>query len=208
MTGLDAAVIAILLVSGLLALVRGFVNEVLSIVAWVIGAIAAVWLYPFLTPMLRGIVSPDWLAAAAAALIIFAVVYGVCHLFTNRLSARLHELHEHVGLLDRTLGFIFGIARGLVVVAIAFLFFAWLVPERSDHPDWIREARTLPLIESTSVALLALVPGDGTAFRPPEAAPEAVLEPTQSATDTERDKGYKPSERMGLDRLIESATDE
>ncbi len=55
-----------MLVSRLLALLRGFTNEVLSI-AWVVGALAALWLFPYLTPVLRGVISPEWLAAAIAA---------------------------------------------------------------------------------------------------------------------------------------------
>ena len=45
-------------------------------------------------------------------------------------------LDSRVGALDRTLGFLFGLGRGLIIVVVAFLFFAWLVPDRSQ-PDWI-----------------------------------------------------------------------
>ena len=50
-------------------------------------------------------------------------------------------LDSRVGALDRTLGFLFGLARGLVIVVVAFLFFAWLVPERSQ-PEWVRSAKS------------------------------------------------------------------
>ena len=47
-------------------------------------------------------------------------------------------LDSRVGALDRTLGFLFGLGRGLIIVVVAFLFFAWLVPDRSQ-PEWVRE---------------------------------------------------------------------
>lgn len=211
MTSFDVAIIAVLLVSGFLAFIRGFVNEILSILAWVIAALSAVWLYPVLTPILRAVISPEWLAAALAALIIFIAIYVVVSLLSYRLAARIHEFHEHVGVLDRTLGFIFGVVRGLVVAAIAYLFFVWLVPTRDEHPGWIREARTLPLVEATSSVLLALTPGDDARlFGPTGGALSSSDERPgmrQSDADTGDGTGYKSSERRGLDRLFESTTE-
>lgn len=204
MTGFDAAVIAILLISGFLALIRGFVNEVFSILAWIIAALAAVWMYPLLTPVFRVILSLEWLSAGVSAVVIFAVVYTVVALAANRISARVHEFHDHVGVLDRTLGFIFGIARGLVVVAIAYTIFTFLTP-RDDHPEWITASKTLPLVEATRTAVLALVPRQE----------EPVFEPKvngssagKSDTDTGEGTGYKSSERRSLDQLFESTTGE
>ena len=47
-------------------------------------------------------------------------------------------LDSRVGALDRTLGFLFGLGRGLIIVVVAFLFFAWLVPDRKQ-PDWVTQ---------------------------------------------------------------------
>ena len=61
-------------------------------------------------------------------------------LIVSVITVRISDmvLDSRVGALDRTLGFLFGLARGLVIVVVAFLFFAWLVPERSQ-PEWVRE---------------------------------------------------------------------
>ena len=50
-------------------------------------------------------------------------------------------LDSRIGALDRTLGFLFGLARGLVIVVVAFLFFDWLVPDRSQ-PEWVKNAKS------------------------------------------------------------------
>lgn len=223
MTLFDVLVIGVLLVSSVLALLRGFTNEVLSIIAWVVGALAALWLFPYMTPMLRGVISPAWLAAVIAAVGIFIVAYAICSAFTSRWSGSLMDLHERAELLDRTLGFVFGLARGLLIVTIAYLFFAWLVPDTKDQPAWIRDAKTRPMIESTAAMLFALAPapGNGGTERQvaplPEpatrqkAAPDTAA-PRQTApespADTDKGAGYNPSERRGLDRLFENTTGE
>ena len=226
MTLFDLIVIGVLLVSSVLALLRGFTNEILSIIAWVVGALAALWLFPYLTPVLRGAISPPWLAAVIAAVGIFIVAYAVCAAFTSRWSGGLMDLHERAELLDRTLGFIFGLARGLLIVTVAYLFFAWLVPNPDDQPDWIRTAKTKPAIESTAALLFSLAPqpGSGTAGQetaaprassapaPRQEAAPAPAQPRQTAPDSGADRengpGYNPSERRGLDRLFENTTGE
>ncbi|MEQ8326065.1 MAG: CvpA family protein [Parvibaculum sp.] len=227
MTLFDVIVIGVVLVSSALALLRGFTNEVLSIIAWVVGALAALWLFPYLTPVLRGVISPEWLAAAIAAVGIFIVAYVIVAAFTSRWSDSLMDIHERAGLLDRTLGFIFGLARGLLIVTVAYLFFAWLVPNSDDQPDWIRNAKTRPLVEDSAALLFSLAPqpGSGTTngsgdrttaplqSQPPrqQAAPppaEPRQTPPDSGADTGNGPGYNPSERRGLDRLFENTTGE
>lgn len=224
MTLFDLLVIGVLLVSSVLALLRGFTNEVLSILAWVVGALAALWLFPYVTPVLRDAISPPWLAAVVAAIGIFVVAYAICAALTARWSGGLMDLHERAALLDRTLGFIFGIARGLLIVTVAYLFFAWLVPNPDDQPGWIRHAKTRPMVEDTAALLFSLAPTPGgrepavrettpapaySATPRQEAAP-APAEPRQtprdSGADTGNGPGYNPSERRGLDRLFENTT--
>lgn len=227
MTLFDVIVIGVVLVSSALALLRGFTNEVLSIIAWVVGALAALWLFPYLTPVLREVISPAWLAAAISAVGIFIAAYAVTAALTSRWSDSLMDIHERAGLLDRTLGFIFGLARGLLIVTVAYLFFAWLVPNPDDQPDWIRNAKTRPVIEDTAALLFSLAPqpGSGTTSgtgerttaplqsepprqqaAPPPAQPRQT--PPDSGADTGNGSGYNPSERRGLDRLFENTTGE
>src|SRR5688572_25574151 len=68
-------------------------------------------------------------------------------------------LDSRVGALDRTLGFLFGLARGLIIVVVAFLFFAWLVPDRSQ-PDWIRSAKSRVVLQGTGDWLMSMLPDD------------------------------------------------
>ena len=224
MTLFDGIVIAVLFISSVLALLRGFTNEVLSILAWVVGALAALWLFPYVTPMFRQVISPDWLAAVVAALAIFIAGYLLVAAFTVRWADHLLALHEQAEMLDRTLGFLFGLARGLLIVTVAYLFFAWLVPDPADQPDWIRNARLKPLVESSAATLFTLAPKAAPAgiskridlpARPVEPAASATPAPDRAKTapssngksdaDSAGGDGYNTSERRGLDRLFENA---
>jgi membrane protein required for colicin V production len=225
LTLFDGIIIAVLAISSVLAFLRGFTSEVLSILAWVVGALAALWLFPYATPIFRGFISPDWLAAVVAALVIFVVGYLIVAAFTARWAGHLLGLFEQAETLDKTLGFLFGLVRGLLIVTVAYLFFAWLVPNPAEQPDWIRNAKLRPLVERSAATLFTLAPAEpqrGTLRRresptrepvyetqqpapsAPAANPPATTTP-KSGADTGKAPGYNTSERKGLDRLFENA---
>src|SRR6185436_4502544 len=66
---------------------------------------------------------------------------------------------SRVGALDRTMGFLFGLGRGLIIVVVAFLFFAWLVPDRSQ-PEWVKSAKSKVVLQSTGQWLMSMLPDD------------------------------------------------
>lgn len=216
MTGFDAIVIAITLVSGLLAMVRGFVREMLSILAWVTAAAAAILTLPLLSPTAREWIEPTWLADGSAAFLVFTIVLVLASLLSFHLGERVPD--GHVGALDRTGGFLFGLARGFLLVTIAYMFIAWLVA-RDDFPAWLDEARLLPLVSATAETLTNLVdPGEEN--RPAQharpkntAAPNAgtttgsKADPQNGSADSDAAEGYNAEERRRLDQLIESVDD-
>ena len=207
MTLFDLAVIAVMVISGLLAMVRGFASEILSILSWVVAALAALLLYPLLLPIVQTVVDAYWIALIISAVTIFVAVYVAISALTYRWMERAHG--GDIGFLDRSLGFIFGIARGLFVVSIAFLFFVWLGPNRDDQPDWIKGARLMPLVDFTANALGSLAARQSTAPTQPFFTPQGqrtapVTEEPQSGTDSDDTTGYKPSERRGLDQLFDA----
>jgi len=82
-------------------------------------------------------------------------------LIVSVITARISDLvlDSRVGALDRTLGFLFGLGRGLIIVVVAFLFFAWLVPDRSQ-PEWVRGAKSRIVLQSTGQWLMSMLPDD------------------------------------------------
>jgi membrane protein required for colicin V production len=82
-------------------------------------------------------------------------------LIVSILTVRISDmvLDSRVGALDRTLGFLFGLARGLVIVVVAFMFFNWLVPDRSQ-PEWVRAAKSKVVLTGTGQWLMSMLPED------------------------------------------------
>ena len=154
---LDLAVLGIVLVSALLSMMRGFTREVLAIASWVAAAAAAYYFYPMVMPYLTPYIHKVVIAQAAAAVIVFFVTLIIVSLFTVRLSDAI--LDSKIGALDRSLGFVFGVARGFLLAVVAFAIFNWLVSEK-QQPEWVKNARTRPVLTETADRIVALLPTD------------------------------------------------
>lgn len=153
-TILDGIVIGVALFSAVLAMVRGFSREVLSVASWIGAAAAAYFLYPFLLPYAKTYTSSDTVALAGSAGVIFLVALIIISFITMRIADFI--IDSRIGALDRTLGFLFGAARGILLIVVAMLFFNWLVPER--QPTWITEAKSKPLLDNLGMKLIAMLP--------------------------------------------------
>src|SRR4030081_44072 len=202
-TILDLVLLGVMLISGLLALVRGFMREVLSIAAW--GAAALVTLYAFqkLLPIAKTYFNNDTVASIVVVAGVFIGTLIVVSIITVRISDMI--LDSRIGALDRTLGFLFGLARGLLIVVVAFLFFSWLVPDK-QRPDWVANAKSRVVLQGTGDWLMSLLPDD----------PENTIlkrfkknKPEDEQTDSEPAQpgvgdGYTKPARDGLKKLIEN----
>ncbi|MAW87756.1 MAG: colicin V synthesis protein [Phyllobacteriaceae bacterium] len=155
-TILDGVLIAFTLVSAILAMVRGFSREILSIASWVAAGAAAYFFYPLVTPFLRPYISNEKIAMAGAAAIVFFIALIIVTVITMKIADFI--IDSRVGPLDRTLGFVYGAARGILVVAVGLLFFNWLVA--NNQPAWVVNAKSRPMLEAVGAKLQALLPDD------------------------------------------------
>jgi membrane protein required for colicin V production len=197
---LDVILIAIMLISGFLAMVRGFTREVLSIFSWAMAAIAALYLTPKYASLLEPYIGNPSIAQIAFAAGVFILTLIVVSLITFRISDSV--LDSRVGALDRTFGFIFGLARGFLLVAIVFILFTALA---RDEPTWVRNAQSYAILQKTRIAIESLLPmnpeqyipggkdeegapagqpeGQPPGAQPPEGAPEAPEAPAEAQPD-------------------------
>lgn len=206
----DVLVVAVIVVSAIVAAYRGFVQESLSILAWAAAAFAALFFGPTVVPLLKGMVS-GWTAVILGYAGVFLVVVIPLSFVSYRFSENVRRSPVHT--LDRSLGFAFGVVRGLVIVGIAYLAFSMFVPI-PIQPAWITEARLLPVIQSTGEVLLALVPDQHVreaGYENAVPAPAARAQRHDTAPRTETAQAKKPGkktygvkERRALDRLIET----
>jgi membrane protein required for colicin V production len=156
-TLLDIILLVVMLISGLLAMIRGFMREILSIGAWGVAALVTLYSYSRVVPIAKQYISSDMVATGASVGAVFLLTLLVVSIITVRISDMV--LDSRVGALDRTLGFLFGLGRGLIIVVVAFLFFAWLVPDRSQ-PEWVRGAKSKIVLQNTGKWLTDMLPDD------------------------------------------------
>ena len=175
-TLLDGILLGITLVSAVLAMIRGFSREILSVASWAAAGIAAFLFYKQVTPMVKPYVQSDLVAQAAAAGAIFIVTLIIVTFITMKIADFI--IDSRVGALDRTLGFVFGAARGVLLVVVAMSFFNWLAA--ANQPTWIAQAKSKPLLDSLSGKLIAMLPEDaaGQVLKKIKPAGDAATGPT------------------------------
>lgn len=159
-TILDGILIAITLFSAILAMVRGFSREVLSVASWAAAALAAYAFYPLLVPYAEGYTTSTTVATIGSAAIIFLVALIVVSYITMRIADFI--IDSRIGALDRTLGFVFGAARGILLVVVGVLFFNWLIDE-TRQPAWVVNAKSKPLLDELGTRLVNVLPDDADA---------------------------------------------
>lgn len=151
----DVIVIAVVLISAVLAMVRGFVREVLAIASWLIAAIATFYLYELLRDVIQPYVENETLATIISVAIIFIIVLVIVTYITMKVADVV--IDSRVGSIDRLFGFIFGALRGLLLIVVAYVLFDWFVEEQ---PAWIENAETRSLVAGLSDRLIEILPQD------------------------------------------------
>lgn len=171
----DLIVFVLLLLSGGLAFARGFVREVLAIGSWIGAAIVTRFAFPHASPIAREVFDSatvtdflrgfgygeqhrDLLADIAGGIAVFIISMIVLSVLSTIISRIVQG--SALSAVDRSMGFLFGLLRGGLVICLFYLLLAWLVPDRSDRPQWIEQARTLPLVERGAELLVSLLPED------------------------------------------------
>lgn len=222
-SGLDLAIIAVVIISGLLALARGFIHEVLAVGSWIAAAVVVVFALPYARPYARDLITIPILADLAAAGVIFIVAVLLFSILIGFITNKVQG--SSLGPIDRTLGFLFGLARGALLVCLAYLPLQWLAPP-SQQPDWLKDARLLPWVQTGANWLKSLIaddiaePGRGkptTASTPSRDTARKALETEKMVRDMMspepksppppdpgQPKGYGDRERRELERLIGS----
>ena len=162
-TIIDAVVAGIIVLSAILAYSRGFVREAMSILGWIIAAIVGFVLAPAVQPLVREIPKVgDFLGDSCELSIIvafaavFAVALVVISLFTPLLSGTIR--HSALGGIDQGLGFLFGVARGVVLVAVALIVYDRIAA--AEPVAMIEESRTARIFERSQDSIGQTIPDD------------------------------------------------
>ncbi|MCV6594503.1 MAG: CvpA family protein [Silicimonas sp.] len=162
-TIIDGIVAVVIILSAVLAYSRGFVREILSIGGWVLAAIVAYVFAPTVEPLMKEVpVLKDFLGAScelamiAAFAAVFAAALIVVSIFTPLFAGAVQR--SALGGIDQGLGFLFGVARGAVLVAIAYMVYERVVV--SDPIPMVDDSRTAVVFDQVSDAIDEQIPSD------------------------------------------------
>lgn len=155
----DIVLIVIALISGLLALYRGLTREVLSLVAWAMAGGATLYFVLFHKPLAEqlagSIGAPPVVGMVGIGALIFLIVLVIVHLVTIRISDAI--LDRQLGMVDRILGFFFGVARGFILFVIPYMFYTAFIEKEEDQFSWIRNSLSLPYVKATSQSIKGML---------------------------------------------------
>lgn len=217
----DGLVVLVLLLSALLAGMRGLVHEVLAVGGWLGATLAVVYGLPIVQPAFRDALGSDLFGDLTAAGVLFLFTLIGLSFVTRAICKRVRD--SAVSSTDRLLGFVFGGVRGAALVMLGFVAVGFLYGE--EQPSWVADAQTRPYVEMLTAEVVALIPAEvkESFFARAEAQSEALLEkraareemakePEESAITTANpgpdgapETGYKETERDLLDALVEQA---
>ena len=214
---LDLVLFCVVLISAIVAYLRGFVREFFVLVSWA-GAFVITYLcFEPASRYLGEVWQPGLVAQIVATVGIFAAVVVLLSLGSRVVAGRMAG--SQVGALDRSLGFLFGIARGALIICFVYLVASRIVPP-DEQPGWLKDARSTPLIVAGSRLIVGLLPNDVAGYglsaddmekqELEKALEDKRLydrlerpEPKTADTPPEPEEGYREGERRDLDRLIQ-----
>ncbi|AKR55137.1 colicin V biosynthesis protein [Youhaiella tibetensis] len=154
LTAFDVGIGILVLISAILATARGLTREVLSLATWAGSAAIAIYMWQFHPEIARGYIQEQIVADVATVVVTFIISLIVLHLITMRIADFVVD--SRIGPLDRTLGFVFGVLRGIVIGVVAVIFGVWLMG--SNLPAWAANSKSLPILQGFGDSLIAALP--------------------------------------------------
>lgn len=161
-TGVDVGVAVLVLISAILATARGFTREILSLATWAGAAAIAAYMYFYHKDLAEKYIDNPLVATGVTVVGTFLVALIVLHLLTMWIGDMVVD--SRIGPLDRTLGFLFGAARGVLICIVAAVFANFLLggdPKTGRQtPEMIANAKSYPPLLSAGDWLITLLPDD------------------------------------------------
>ncbi len=190
-TAFDIVVLLLIGGAALFGVMRGFVTEILSLIAWVAAVFALRLFHAPASAALGKLTGTETGGAILAFVLLFAATFFAFKLVAREFGKRTRE--SVLGPLDRALGLGFGAAKGLIVASLGFLlinlFFDVVWGPTEPKPEWLRASRTYPLLTLSSKSVADYI--DQRRHPPADAKPEAPA--------------YDQKERGALDKLLDKA---
>ena len=228
MNGLDIFILIVVLVSALIALNRGLIKEVLSIIGWFLGVVAVIYLLPIVQPLMEQHIESELMAVIASAFSILILFFVIWIYLTSFIVDKVRD--SKLSGMDRVLGLFFGVLRAFLLIILFNILIGWIMPKESQ-PELFKQSKYFQLAGSFAEPIEKLIPKstkekvNGQINPEKEVAPGVELDSDlddlfdkltqpqvakKKVVEIKEDKsiGYDKSEQKSLDRLIEMTADE
>ncbi|HEV7692623.1 MAG TPA: CvpA family protein, partial [Hyphomonadaceae bacterium] len=151
MTWFDGVVLALIVLSAVMSLGRGLIREAFSVMSFIIGGASALLCLMYLQAPLKSVISPkdeSMIPAIILVVVGFFVAYSLAAFLGGRLSKLIHSSPE-IGVIDRIMGAVFGIFRGLLASILFVLLMQQILPENAT-PQPIAKSYSYPYLSGAA----------------------------------------------------------
>ena len=205
LNNLDVVFLVIVGVSALVAIARGVTKELLSIIGWVLAGVSVYYLLPVVDPIMKKYIASEVLSGLVSGMVILIMFCIFWVLAADKISTQIR--FSKLSALDRILGFIFGIFRGVVIVILLQIMISSLIPEESQKGVFA-ESRYFKLAGDAAGPIKGLIPEKW--FDDLKAKGETlgvVAAKTDEKVDEEKAKDEEPSSAEKLNKATDAASD-
>lgn len=188
LNNLDVIILIVIGISALIALSRGLVKEVLSIVGWVLATMSIIYLLPVLMPFAKAHISSGILAGVVTALVILILFFIAWILLTDKLIGKIRT--SKLNGLDRMLGLFFGIVRACLLVVLFYILVSWMIPA-DKQSEVLTKSKYFQIAGSFAKPLEELIP---------EETLQLIKEKAGYADDEEEEADKKPEDKDNIEK--------
>lgn len=206
LNNLDVIILIVVGISALIALSRGLIKEVLSIIGWVLGTASIIYLLPILSPIAEIYIKTGWMVGVVTSLFILIAFLIVWILLTGRIVGKIRS--SKLSNVDRMLGLFFGVARAFLLVTLFYILLNWMVP-KDKQSEVFTQSKYFNIAGSFAKPIEALIPKstlDAIREKTKEAGLEAESKDDKGKESKEKDKDKdkdKDSKKSDADALFE-----
>lgn len=229
LNNLDVIILIVVAISALIALSRGLVKEVLSIIGWILATMAVIYILPVVMPFAKEYISNGYVAGVVSSLFILILFFILWIYATAGVVGKIRT--SKLNGMDRMLGLFFGIARAFLLVVLFYILVSWMIPA-DRQSETLTKSKYFQLAGKFAQPLEEMIPEETIKLikektknsdeqkteeeKDEESEVDALFEklaqPKVKKEVKEKNKqvikenfgGYKESERDNLDRLIEN----
>ena len=198
MNTVDIIVIAVIGISALIALLRGFVREMLTIGSWIGAALVTLYGFAYVQPKFEQWISSKLAADIAGGIVLFLVSLILFSILSHQIARFVRG--SALTAVDRSLGLLFGLVRGAILVSLAYMLVLW------GNPNILRGARTTPMMARGAEILRNMAPKELAEDLPAD----LKLPPPAPDGDPKHDTADKPiynrHQNDAMQRLIDATS--